>query len=100
MTTNKDEQVMSYYTKVSLEFFKIPLIIYFIINLFTNIVILIDFKFKGNKGKLYLIKKSLNFLPLLNAILMLWIFALRHQYEVKVCFCDYKEAAMKLEPSR
>jgi uncharacterized membrane protein YsdA (DUF1294 family) len=57
--------------------FDTPVIVYLIFNLFALIMYGLDFKFKGEKGILRVLKKIMLFWPLFVTFILAWIFSLR-----------------------
>ena len=84
-----EENEFHLYENVS-TMFETPMIVYLIFNTFGIIIYALDFKFKGEKGILRLLKISMIFWPFFITFIIIWMLLLMSSFEVKVCTCKYK----------
>ena len=71
--------------------FNLPVLVYLVGNTFAMIIYGLDFKFKGEKGILRVLKKIMMFWPLFVTIMIAWLLKLKMSFVGEVCLGGYSE---------
>ena len=75
--------------------FNSPVKVYVCFNLFALLVYGLDFKFKGEKGILRILKIIMMFWPIFITFIIGWIISLRFSFAGEVCLCRFKDLMVK-----